>query len=262
MAAADRDDGIHVGVDPPGIFADLELHPLVRDRRSELRTVFAAVGDGHEGRCGPSGHRGDVAQVDGERFASDLLRRRDGKLEVSPLQKHVGGNEPAAVRRALKHRRIVADAKRLEVRFHDGHVAEATVVQAIPEKDLAVLRPRSIPDDLPAATLGSSRELAPGSEVVAVGFPFGIGPSVSAGVVSGLDRHFISPDSKQSLDKLIQFDAAANPGNSGGPLVNMDGEVVGIVTAILNPNQSGTFLGIGFAVTIENAGAAIGSSPF
>lgn len=157
---------------------------------------------------------------------------------------------------------VVADAKRVEVRFHDGQMSEATVMQAIPEKDLALVRPKSIPDDLPAATLGSSRNLAPGSEVVAVGFPFGIGPSVSAGVVSGLDRQFVSPDKKQSLDNLIQFDAAANPGNSGGPLVNMDGEVVGIVTAILNPNQSGTFLGIGFAVTIESAGASIGTSPF
>jgi S1-C subfamily serine protease len=157
---------------------------------------------------------------------------------------------------------VVADAKRVEVQFHDGLTSEATVMQAIPEKDLALVRPKTIPDDLPAATLGSSRNLAPGSEVVAVGFPFGIGPSVSAGVVSGLDRQFVSPDSRQSLDNLIQFDAAANPGNSGGPLVNMDGEVVGIVTAILNPNQSGTFLGIGFAVTIESAGASIGTSPF
>ncbi len=157
---------------------------------------------------------------------------------------------------------VVADAKRVEVQFHDGQVSEASVLQAIPEKDLAVVKPKSIPDDLPPATLGSSRNLAPGAEVVAVGFPFGIGPSVSAGVVSGLGRQFVSPDNRQSLDNLIQFDAAANPGNSGGPLVNMDGEVVGIVTAILNPNQSGTFLGIGFAVTIESAGVAIGSSPF
>ncbi|CAG9183058.1 S1C family serine protease [Cupriavidus pampae] len=157
---------------------------------------------------------------------------------------------------------VVAGARRIEVRFHDGYIAEATVVQAIPEKDLAIIKPMSIPDDLPAATLGNSRDLAPGSEVVAVGFPFGIGPSVSAGVVSGLDREFISPDSKVKLDKLIQFDAAANPGNSGGPLVNMNGEVVGIVTAILNPSQSGTFIGIGFAITIESAGGSLGSSPF
>uniref|UniRef100_UPI0039EEC035 S1C family serine protease n=1 Tax=Bordetella sputigena TaxID=1416810 RepID=UPI0039EEC035 len=157
---------------------------------------------------------------------------------------------------------VIAGARRLKVRFYDGHESDATVVGAQPEKDLAVIRAASLPDDLPAATLGSSRNLAPGDEVVAVGFPFGIGPSVSAGVVSGLNRQFVSPESKQDLDHLIQFDAAANPGNSGGPLVNMDGEVVGIVTAILNPTNSKTFLGIGFATTIESAGSAVGISPF
>lgn len=157
---------------------------------------------------------------------------------------------------------VVAGARRLMVTFHDGHESEAMVLSAMPEKDLAVLRPRSVPDDLPAATLGSSRTLAPGDEVVAVGFPFGIGPSVSAGVVSGLNRRFSSPDRGQDLADLIQFDAAANPGNSGGPLVNMDGEVVGIVTAILNPSNTGTFVGIGFATTIESAGGAVGFSPF
>ena len=186
-----------------------------------------------------------------------------GAPEALPDGRHIGTGvvvpESGVI---LTNYHVVAGARRVEVRFHDGHTTEAAVLQAVPEKDLAILQPKSIPDDLPPATLGSSRELAPGSEVVAVGFPFGIGPSVTAGVVSGLDRQFVSPDEKQQLDKLIQFDAAANPGNSGGPLVNMKGEVVGIVTAILNPNQSGNFLGIGFAITIESAGGSVGASPF
>jgi S1-C subfamily serine protease len=95
-----------------------------------------------------------------------------------------------------------------------------------------------------------------------VGFPFGIGPSASAGVVSGLKREFRSPEGDRVLTNLIQFDAAANPGNSGGPLVTMDGEVVGIVTAILNPSRQRVFIGIGFAVPIENAAGAVGLSPF
>ena len=94
------------------------------------------------------------------------------------------------------------------------------------------------------------------------GFPFGIGPSASAGVVSGLKREYHSPEGKRILTNLIQFDAAANPGNSGGPLVTTDGEVVGIVTAILNPTNQRVFIGIGFAVPIENAAAAVGMSPF
>lgn len=162
----------------------------------------------------------------------------------------------------LTNLHVVAQARRLRVRFHDGHEAEADMLAAHPDKDLAVIRSRSVPDDLPAATLGSSAGLAPGDAVVAIGFPFGIGPSVSAGVVSGLGREFASPDGKHRLAGLIQFDAAVNPGNSGGPLISMDGEVVGIVTAILNPTDAGTFVGIGFATTIEQAGAVVGIPPF
>jgi S1-C subfamily serine protease len=157
---------------------------------------------------------------------------------------------------------VIAGAKKLKVTFFDGTEAEATVVAVQPDKDLAVIKPQKIPDDLEPAILGSSQQLLPGDMVVAVGFPFGIGPSVSAGVVSGLNRQFKSPDGTQVLQGLIQFDAAANPGNSGGPLVNMSGEVVGIVTAILNPTSARTFIGIGFATTIESAGSAVGLPPF
>jgi S1-C subfamily serine protease len=162
----------------------------------------------------------------------------------------------------LTNLHVVQGAKRVTVTFYDGHEAEAEFVGAQPENDLAVIRAKSIPDDLPAATLGSTARLLPGDEVVAVGFPFGIGPSVSAGVVSGLNREFRSEQGERSLKGLIQFDAAANPGNSGGPLVTMSGEVVGIVTAILNPTKAGTFIGIGFAATIESAGMAVGIPPF
>ncbi len=162
----------------------------------------------------------------------------------------------------LTNLHVVQGAKRVTVTFYDGSESEAEFVGAQPDNDLAVIRAKSIPDDLPAATLGSTARLQPGDEVVAVGFPFGIGPSVSAGVVSGLDRVFHSTQGQRSLKGLIQFDAAANPGNSGGPLVNMSGEVIGIVTAILNPTAAGTFIGIGFAATIESAGMAVGIPPF
>lgn len=157
---------------------------------------------------------------------------------------------------------VIAGAKKLQITFFDGTQTEASVVSVQVDKDLAVLKPQKIPDDLEAAVLGSSQQLLPGDAVVAVGFPYGIGPSVSSGVVSGLNRQFKSPDGQQTLQGLIQFDAAANPGNSGGPLVNMSGEVVGIVTAILNPTSARTFIGIGFATTIESAGSAVGLPPF
>jgi hypothetical protein len=106
------------------------------------------------------------------------------------------------------------------------------------EHDLAVLQAKTIPDDLEAATLRSTQGLRPGEPVVAIGFPFGIGPSVSAGVISGLGREYQNADGKRILTNLIQFDAAVNPGNSGGPLVTLEGEVIGIVTGLLNPDRA------------------------
>lgn len=162
----------------------------------------------------------------------------------------------------LTNLHVVSGARRVQVVFSDGLESEATVVNVMPENDLAVLRAQRIPDDLQAATLRSTADLKPGDRVTAVGFPFGIGPTVSAGVVSGLKREFRSPEGKQVLSNLIQFDAMANPGSSGGPLVTDDGEVVGIVTAILNPVQQRFFVGIGFAVPIENAAGGAGLPPF
>ena len=162
----------------------------------------------------------------------------------------------------LTNLHVVAGAKRVKVVFEDGLESEAEIVGLHPEHDLAVLQAKTIPDDLVAATMRSTDDLAPGDHVVAVGFPFGIGPSVSAGVVSGLKREFRSPEGKRVLTNLIQFDAAANPGSSGGPLVTAEGEVVGIVTAILNPSEQRVFIGIGFAVPIENAASAAGMHPF
>jgi len=162
----------------------------------------------------------------------------------------------------LTNLHVVNGADQVQVEFFDGLESEATVVGVRPEHDLAVLQAKKLPDDLQAATLRSTSDLQPGDEVIAVGFPFGIGPSVSSGVVSGLRREYRSPQGKRQLTNLIQFDAAANPGNSGGPLVTSDGEVVGIVTAILNPTEEHVFIGIGFAVPIESAAAAVGISPF
>ena len=162
----------------------------------------------------------------------------------------------------LTNLHVVAGAKRIGVVFYDGMTADAAVVGFRHEHDLAVIRASKVPDDLTPATLRGTGDLRLGDEVFAVGFPFGIGPSVSAGVVSGLAREYRSPEGKRLLTNLIQFDAAANPGSSGGPLVTADGEVVGIVTAILNPTKMPTFLGIGFAVPIENAASAVGVSPF
>ena len=162
----------------------------------------------------------------------------------------------------LTNLHVVQEAEKITVTFADGTESPAGIVNVQPDNDMAVLRASKLPDDLQAATMRSTGDLQPGDEVVAIGFPFGIGPSVSSGVVSGLGRAFRSPEGGQIMSNLIQFDAAANPGNSGGPLITMDGQVVGIVTAILNPSSARTFIGIGFAVPIENAAAGAGQIPF
>ena len=156
---------------------------------------------------------------------------------------------------------VVAGAGRIRVVFADGLESEARLIAQHPENDLAVLQAETLPDDLAAAQMRPRADLRPGDSVVAVGFPFGIGPSVSAGVVSGLKREYRSASGERVLSDLIQFDAAVNPGSSGGPLLNAFGEVVGIVTAMLDPGGGG-FAGVGFAVPVETASAAAGTAPF
>jgi S1-C subfamily serine protease len=162
----------------------------------------------------------------------------------------------------LTNLHVVAGSERVGVVFADGTESDADLVSVQPEHDLAVIQARMLPDDLMPATLRSTRGLRMGDRVIAVGYPFGIGPSLTAGVISGLRRDYHGAEGERVMTNLIQFDAAANPGNSGGPLVTEDGQVVGIVTAILNPNNQRTFIGIGFAVPIENAASGAGASPF
>jgi S1-C subfamily serine protease len=192
-------------------------------------------------------------------------RRRNGKYrekENGEIESGIGTGVVIVDKGViLTNLHVVAGADHIRVTFADGSVSDASVTAARPEHDLAVLQAHTIPDDLEAATMRASKDLRPGDEIAVIGYPFGIGPSVSAGVVSGLNRAF-EGSGKQQLSDLIQFDAAANPGNSGGPLITMDGEVVGIVTAILNPTRARTFLGIGFAVPMEDAAAAAGMPPF
>lgn len=188
----------------------------------------------------------------------------DGTEEVEGTAKENTGTGVVIVDDGtiLTNLHVVHGSKRVKVVFFDGLEADAEVIGVRPEHDLAVLQAKAVPDDLEPATMRSTNGLRVGDEVVAVGFPFGVGPSASAGVVSGLGREYQSASGERVLTNLIQFDAAVNPGNSGGPLVTTDGEVVGIVTGLLNPTEQRVFIGIGFAVPIENAAAAVGLSPF
>jgi S1-C subfamily serine protease len=157
---------------------------------------------------------------------------------------------------------VVADATEIELTFADGTTSSADVTVRQPDNDIAVVRATQPPANLVPATLGNPGALRQGSEAFALGSPFGLSGSVSAGVVSGLDRSFKMPNSDRVLHGLIQIDAAVNPGNSGGPLVNREGDVVGIVTALLNPTEEDVFIGVGLAVPIDVAGGAAGLPPY
>ena len=156
---------------------------------------------------------------------------------------------------------VVAGATSIQVTFADGSTSPATVASTQPANDIAVLQPATVPASVTPATLGNPRSMAVGSDAYIVGNPFGLNGSLSAGVVSGLDRSYRVPQSSTVFTGLIQVDAAVNPGNSGGPLLNRGGQVVGIVTALVNPTQEDVFIGIGFAVPIDVAGGAAGLPP-
>jgi S1-C subfamily serine protease len=157
---------------------------------------------------------------------------------------------------------VVADASTIRLIFADGTESSAQVIATQPENDIAVLQASQPPEQLIPAILGNPNAMRIGDEAFAVGHPLGLYGSMSAGVISGLDRSFKPPNSKEKLHGLIQIDAAVNPGNSGGPLLNRDGHVVGIVAALVNPTKQDVFIGIGFAVPINVAAGAIGSPPY
>jgi S1-C subfamily serine protease len=153
---------------------------------------------------------------------------------------------------------VVGNAETITVRFADGTRTEATITSADAENDIAVLQPDTLPAVIVPAVLGNPAALQIGSETFAVGNPFGLYGSLSDGVVSGLDRSFRDPETNIVHTGLIQIDAAVNPGNSGGPLLDRDGRVVGIVTALINPTEQHVFIGIGLAVPIDVAGGGAG----
>ena len=157
---------------------------------------------------------------------------------------------------------VVARATEIEIIFADGSQSAAEIVSAEPEKDIAVLHPKQPPELIAPAILGNSGALRVGDEAFAVGNPLGLAASMSAGVISGFERSIPLEDSEQRLEGLIQFDTAVNPGNSGGPLLNRQGQVVGIVTALANPSDQNFFIGIGFAVPIGIALSVAGGPSY
>ena len=146
---------------------------------------------------------------------------------------------------------VVTNSLAITVTFADGTESIAQIVEERPELDIALLPPAILPELLVPAVLGNPGAMNVGDEAYAVGHPLGLYASMSAGVISGFDRTFRPPDGGQQLEGLIQIDAAVNPGNSGGPLLNRAGHVIGVVTGLANPTDESFFIGIGFAVPIN-----------
>jgi putative serine protease PepD len=151
---------------------------------------------------------------------------------------------------------VVKGAGGIRVTFADGTTSVAKLEASDPAIDIAALSTETLPSVLVPAVLGNSGRLSVGDNVVAIGNQLGLTSSATAGVVSGLNRTARGDDGTR-LAGLIQFDAAVNPGSSGGPLANTRGEAIGIVVALANPTEDDTFIGIGFAVPI---GAALGAT--
>ena len=183
---------------------------------------------------------------------------QEGKDE-SGIGSGVVVNDQGAILTSLH---VVAGASQIKVVFADGTEATAQIAAQQPENDIAVLMPSQLPEVLVPATLGNPNAVRVGDDAFVVGNPLGLYGSMSSGVISGLNRSFKPPDRDQRMEGLIQIDAAVNPGNSGGPLLNRYGQVIGIVTALVNPTKEKVFIGIGFAVPINVAGGAAGMPPY
>ncbi len=181
----------------------------------------------------------------------------DGKPD-NGLGSGVIVNQNGAVLTALH---VISGATSIKLTFADGTESGAVVVNADPANDIATLDPTKPPAQIVPATLGNPNALQVGDEAYVVGNPLGLYDSMTAGVVSGLNRSFTPPGTGQQIKGLIQIDAAVNPGNSGGPLLNRAGEVVGIVTALINPTKLDAFAGIGLAVPINSAASGAGLPP-
>jgi putative serine protease PepD len=175
---------------------------------------------------------------------------RDFFLNAIPREGSGSGSILDARGHVLTNNHVIRDAKKLEVTLADGSKWPAKLVGTDPDNDLAVIKIEAPADKLKPLPLGDSQKLQVGQKVLAIGNPFGLGLTLTTGIISSLGRN-IRSEVGTMIEDLIQTDASINPGNSGGPLLNSEGEIIGINTAIISP--TGASVGIGFAIPVNTA---------
>jgi len=175
---------------------------------------------------------------------------RDFFLNAIPREGSGSGSIIDARGHVLTNDHVIRDAKKLEVTLADGSKWPAALVGTDPDNDLAVIKIEAPADKLKPLPLGDSQRLQVGQKVLAIGNPFGLGLTLTTGIISSLGRN-IRSEVGTMIEDLIQTDASINPGNSGGPLLNSEGEIIGINTAIVSP--TGASVGIGFAIPVNTA---------
>ena len=230
------------------------------------RRILRPVSGGAPMWSGPSTARGaglapdETNNIDIYRTAhvatvniTSTVYRRNFFLEIYPSRDTGSGFIINPDGRILTNNHVIADANRIEVTLSDQSRYRATLLSRDPYNDIALIQitPRK---KLPTVHLGDSDALQVGQKVLAIGNPFGLEGTLTTGIVSSLGRT-IRGENDQTLEGLIQTDAAINPGNSGGPLLDSSGNVIAINTAILGP--SGGNIGIGFAMPINRAKAML-----
>lgn len=219
---------IRQGISLPSTPADLDLTDLVR--RTAPAVVNIAVLQPSPALQNP--------------LLRDPFFRRYMGVPDSALQPAISAGSGVIVDSArglvITNFHVIQNATAVEVGLNTGRQFSAQLVGAAPQLDIAVLRIDA--RDLPALPLGNSKQVEVGDHALAIGNPFGLGQTVTAGIVSATDRGLGEEDPR----RFIQTDAPINPGNSGGPLINRNGEIIGINSALISPNQGN--VGIGFAI--------------